>query len=986
MLNKKLIEFNFVQGANTKINDFIDDSFNVAENVTFGGDLTAKKANGFDLYKEIPVAQWDNVAKGGVDVLLFGSLGTYKVLNSKTEVQKISDYKPVGVDVEKSIGDLMVISTTRRCVVGYKKDKSAYLVSVQELDGKEIYSQYVSIDPSLASTPNAKLVGHEDVFYLFGAGLIIPSTRVTLYVIGDTVSASTPISNLPFSSTTFIDAFTDGAKVYVCANDAGSTSTSIQFASYDIATSTLTPGLFITVGMQISNVLICNKDANNLCFIYVSKGGLITDPDRVAQIYVDKLFPMIISGVGTSEDLPVDLRYALFSNTRRISATYDNGTIRAVVMVPHVSDADYISWPYRHTTVTLNMGAQPLFLASSGVTGFVPICKPFLLDDLWTVFGYVVSSNKQVVVAAQGAALTPIATYSQATFRKLSWIGGEFNPSNGFITPWTSFQEAAVEVGAFTINGGLITKLTDERFKGGSIEVSGRIETFGSMMTHFDGSQLSEMGFIGEPTIMAIESVTAGTLAQLTYQVCAIITCFDAKGDIYRSGVSSIIEVNMLNPNRSILVELYPAILTLRKDISYVIRMEVYIRKPGDYFRFYDAIERTELTTKSSMTILSYPTTSEFLYTEPATEENAVPVSAVCMALYGSRLFYVPYENQNEIRYTRRKQNNIGFEFVETFRINGLDKKGREEDKIKGLMEMDGRLIIFKDQSILYIYGQGPAEDGTSNDYGEPQLITTDVGCVSQRSIVLVPDGIMFKSDKGIYLLSRQLSTTYIGANVEAFNGLEITSASLLEKVNEVRFTTNEGKTLIYNYFSQQWSWTTSHSFVGTCFLNGEYLGLDKTNGLVKESLTTKKYLGTTVVQKITSPWVKLAGVQGFQRLYNIYILGKYKTPHNVKVRVYYDYEEYYSEEYVITPLNAADYNTTIRPTNGQIESGAKTDGVYQYKIGVSRQKCQSVKIEIFDEPLDVANNTAESYNLVNMALEMGVMNNGNRLPAAKKY
>ena len=129
MLNKKLIEFNFVQGADTKINDFIDDSFNVAENVTFGGDLTAKKANGFDLYKEIPVAQWDNVAKGGVDVLLFGSLGTYKVLNSETQVQKISDYKPVGIDVEKSIGDLMVVSTTRRCVVGYKKDKSAYLVS-----------------------------------------------------------------------------------------------------------------------------------------------------------------------------------------------------------------------------------------------------------------------------------------------------------------------------------------------------------------------------------------------------------------------------------------------------------------------------------------------------------------------------------------------------------------------------------------------------------------------------------------------------------------------------------------------------------------------------------------------------------------------------------------------------------------------------------------------------------------------------------------
>ena len=54
MLQKQLIPLNIVQGGDTKINDFIDDSFNVTENVGFIGDLTAKKIEGFEQAKTIP--------------------------------------------------------------------------------------------------------------------------------------------------------------------------------------------------------------------------------------------------------------------------------------------------------------------------------------------------------------------------------------------------------------------------------------------------------------------------------------------------------------------------------------------------------------------------------------------------------------------------------------------------------------------------------------------------------------------------------------------------------------------------------------------------------------------------------------------------------------------------------------------------------------------------------------------------------------------
>jgi len=51
----------------------------------------------------------------------------------------------------------------------------------------------------------------------------------------------------------------------------------------------------------------------------------------------------------------------------------------------------------------------------------------------------------------------------------------------------------------------------------------------------------------------------------------------------------------------------------------------------------------------------------------------------------------------------------------------------------------------------------------------EPSLIPTDTGTINPRSIVLTPMGIMYQSEKGIYLLDRSLQVSYIGADVEAY-------------------------------------------------------------------------------------------------------------------------------------------------------------------------------------------------------------------------
>lgn len=984
MLKKQLLPINIVQGADTKINDFIDESFATAENVGFTGDLTAKKINGFDGYKTVPDENFDNLAKAGNDLIAIGETGPYKLLKNQSAMDKIIDLPLVSGNIEKAPGDLYVEGSTRCCYVSYIQKIGFYFVSVHEIGGAEIFSQFVP-----AGTNNnasyTKLVAVGDDFVLIGIGPLGIAGDLALYPITTVVGAGYVLTGWTPNINTFVDIYSDGAVVFGAYRTDGG---NCRVMSFDLSTLTLNnTGLGI---IGFSNPQVNNCDSDEFYVSMIGKTFGVAINLKLLKINKTTLAIVADNALTLPEAVPDVLPTG---NVYRICGITRNDTSWIGYMIrPEVSTASFDNDMIQFKAYGYDSDNLP-FSATYTTMGFVPTAKPQLINGEYVFFGVLLSSTKMFSVAARmfqnginGTQIAPIAVFSQAAYSYFTWQSGDFNPSNFY--PMNIYQEAAEKVGAYTTNGGYLISIESDRFLTACEEVSGRLIQSGPQFNYFDGITFSEFGFIGEPSITATTSGAGGTVPANTYQVCAIYKVLDSKGDIIRSGVSNIQTVTTAGATSSINVFIRETILTNRiMASSSKITIQTYIRPAGGFFTLYSERSASLYGSLFTEVITSIPSGTEFLYTEPNIEENSTPVSSVAMTIYGSRLFYIPKENRNEIRYTQKKASGLAFEFKETYRLETLDKNGLTEDTFTAMHEMDGRLILFKNYSILYIYGNGPAENGTSNDYGEAQSISTDAGCINQRSVVEYKDGLLFMSDKGIYQLTRKLETNYIGSEVEAFNGLTITSAVLYESQNEIRFTSKEGTTLIYNYFSAQWSWATSHAFVGSTFFEGKYYGLDENNKVVVvESSTSKKYLGNAVIQNITLPWIKTAGIQGFQRLYRIFVLGKYKTQHRVKIRLYYDYEQYYSEEYVITPLAGSEYNKTVRPTNSQIEKGLETDGVYQYVVDIKRQKCQSFKIEIFDEPLDIANNSGESYNLVNVTLEIGVMPNANRLPAAKKY
>jgi hypothetical protein len=311
----------------------------------------------------------------------------------------------------------------------------------------------------------------------------------------------------------------------------------------------------------------------------------------------------------------------------------------------------------------------------------------------------------------------------------------------------------------------------------------------------------------------------------------------------------------------------------------------------------------------------------------------------------------------------------VGIGFNDTFSVLTSQVGG----DIIALEGMDDKLIIFKRNAIFYLSGDGPNNLGEQDTFIEPQLISSDVGCTVKNSVVLGPHGIFFKSNKGIYLLSRSMQLDYIGAAVEDFNELSITSADVVAKDNEVRFLTSDGDCLVYNYFRQFWSTYINHRGVSSVTIGDDYyyVHIDGSgNKLYKQNSSRYDDAGSPVNMMIETGWINPFQAQGAMRIYRMLLLGDYFTPHRLKVSIAYDYNDEYSQSKIVDIASQTEVFRYGEP-GVTVESGVDKKGYYgdpggttgdyttaiayggkdvmqyQYRLDFAKQKCESFKLKI---------------------------------------
>lgn len=376
---------------------------------------------------------------------------------------------------------------------------------------------------------------------------------------------------------------------------------------------------------------------------------------------------------------------------------------------------------------------------------------------------------------------------------------------------------------------------------------------------------------------------------------------------------------------------------------------------------------------------------NSILYTTGGVVENICPPSPYTMTLYRQRLFLVDAENPNTLWYSKQVIESTPVEMSDLFTIYVAPTQGSQGStgSIRVLAAMDDKLIIFKHDAIYYITGNGPDNTGTNDDFSEPIFITSTVGCDNQQSVVFIPEGIMFQSDKGIWLLTRDMQTLYIGAPVEDFNSQTVLSSVNVPGTNQIRITLDNGIVLMYDYFFKQWGTFEGVPAISSTLYQNLHTFVNQYGQVFQESPNTYLDGNTPVTMGFTTGQLNMAGLQGFERAYFFNLIGRYISPHTLQVRVAYDYGPN-DQQSIINPTN---YNGAYGddPLYGSTFVYGGNSTLEQWRIFFQKQTTASFQISV-DEIFDPQYGTVAGEGLTISGINViyGIRGNYARLPAAQ--
>lgn len=631
----------------------------------------------------------------------------------------------------------------------------------------------------------------------------------------------------------------------------------------------------------------------------------------------------------------------------------------------------------------------------------------------------IASVNKGTALVAG----TPVSSvYSQTGLNLVSFtittqalsiaeIGQNLNLSGGFLWAYdgytpveqnfllypdsveaTTNASAAVPTGTVTSGSNVITAISDMTGVGIGAHVTGTAIPANQFITAISGSTATFGPLVATGTHVAENITFTGQLTAQPYFYQAVYEWSDNQGNIFRGAPSVPVEMDTTGANSTNLI----FVPTLRQTYKTANSVKIVIYRYSAGQPVYYQVTSLTAPLLNDTTIDSVSFTdcqsdanilgNNILYTNGGVVENVGAPAFTAISLFDTRLWGIDAEDPNLLWYSKQVIESTPVEMSDLFTIyvSPTLSKATNSGPMRCIFPMDDKQIIFKAQEIDYLNGQGPDNTGASNQYSQPIFITSSVGCSNQNSIVLIPQGLMFQSDKGIWLLGRDLSTKYIGAPVEIYNSAQVLSAVSVPGTTQVRFTLDNGLTLMYDYFYDQWGVFKGISGISSTIFQGLHTFIDASGRAFQQ--TPGLYLdgSSPVLMGLTTSWYNLAGLQGYQRAKYFELLATYISPHKLNIEIAYDYAPSPSQAILISPSNYS------RAYGGDATYGASSPYggpglLEQWKINFSQQKCQAFQITI-TEVFDPFYGTAAGAGLTLSGLNfvMGIKKVSKPIPAAQ--
>lgn len=599
-----------------------------------------------------------------------------------------------------------------------------------------------------------------------------------------------------------------------------------------------------------------------------------------------------------------------------------------------------------HSYIQTSLGRVPVYSTRPAFTFPVVIggVEYIAFTALWPgVQSYPIASGLMYVkadaaeLASSGINIETQAFYSQAAFAiGLSQSYGTYQAVPTSVSlklvKWTTGTDAS----AINVFGDPIYQTS----------------TLFTLLGQFSGSRRSApYGLPYAPTITAAAQ-TANNNSYVTgkYIFTAVIKEILPSGRVAYSAPAIPFEFTLGTANRTINVTIACPKVESNRAANMTISLYVILPGTNHYQTVVEGYMYSELVVLES----SSPIIAPALYTSGGIlEDIPPPLCRGTMAVAKNRIWVMSAELP-EVRFSDELYPGEAPQFIEAFALQLIPNGGNGQT----VREIDGKIVVFQKYCVSATFGDGPDFTG-NNPYPALQVIARDIGAINGNSVVTTNEGIFFLSSKGLWIIDRSLTVQFIGSAVED-DTPNIIAAAKLTDTEQIWFFTST-KAIIYDAYHKLWT-TAPLGISGITDAKVIDGTLHVLAGGYDYTLSGTSDDTGNITVKLTSGWMSLAGLQGFERFRRISFLASQVASNTMTVTLRYDF-------------SATDFETFNCSSAALITTG----DTVQWQIRPRRQKCESLQLEIS------YTGATGGVSFSSFAIEVGTLGLSNRLKTTNR-
>lgn len=480
----------------------------------------------------------------------------------------------------------------------------------------------------------------------------------------------------------------------------------------------------------------------------------------------------------------------------------------------------------------------------------------------------------------------------------------------------------------------------------------------------YDGVSAVELGFNVYPETVTPTSGGAGSVPAGTRYFAAVYEWTDAKGRRHQSAPSlSAAYTNAGATTVSVAVQSLS--LTDKYDNSGVslkpvartnVNIAVFATEAGGTV-FFRSGSVTNNPLAATVTFTHNITDAaliagEVLYdaTNAGTFDAFPPPACRVACVHQNQLVVTGCEDERALFYSRPLADGSGPSFDLARRLRVPEDAG----EVAAAATMDSKLAAWTDEATGWFPGDAPNAAGQGAGYGDWQPLSMDVGCVSPQSVIYADGALWFEAEAGLHALGGDGSVVFAGADVADLTVGSI-AAVLVPSKKQIYWFQSDGTVLVWDTFWKQWSFIPANSSWGAIAadLRGGRLEWALADGSSRYLTTnaTTDYGNVGINLYIETSWLKFAGVQGFQRIRRLHMLGGVDGGSGVNVFLFAFAD--YDDANTVTLYDGVDFAGPIWRM--------------RHHLGL---KCESVRFQLSVTGAGV-------ISLQNLTLEVGVKRGG---------